>query len=118
MQTSVFLARLIGPVLVLVGISMLIDPASYVSMAAEFMKSPALLYLGAALGLLGGMALILTHNLWVADWRIIITLLGWVTLVDSISWLLFPRKVAAFWSPLLEVSGFPLIAGLVVVLLL
>ena len=30
-----------------------------------------------------GMAVILTHNVWVADWRVLITLLGWLTAIGG-----------------------------------
>ncbi len=117
MQTSYFLAKLIGPVLALVGISMLIDPAEYFSMAKDFMQQPALLYLAAVLGVLGGLAIVLTHNVWAFDWRVILTLLGWISIVDSASWMLLPKQVAAFWTPILEMGGFVPGAAVIVLLL-
>lgn len=117
MPTSVYLARLIGPPLVLVGASMLVDPAGYGAIAAEFLKSPSLLYFGGVLGLLGGVALVLAHNVWTADWRIIITLLGWISILDSVSWILFTQQAARFWSPLLAGGGWPLLGGAIVLLL-
>jgi hypothetical protein len=117
MQTSIFLARLIGPLLVLVAIGMLIDPGGYAALVAEFLKSPGLLYLGAGLGLVAGMALVLKHNVWEADWRVIITLLGWMTLIDSTSWLLVPQRAAAVWSPIVAAGWFIPLTGILVLLL-
>jgi len=47
----------------------------------EFIRSPTLLYLAGFLRLFGGLALVLTHNIWVLDWRLIIALVGWVNIV-------------------------------------
>lgn len=117
MQSSHFLAKLIGPVLALVGLSMLIDPAGYFAMATQFMKEPALLYLSAVLGVLGGLAIVLTHNVWAFDWRVILTLLGWISIIDSAMWLLFPKRLATFWTPILEAGGVvPVMAAIVLLL--
>ena len=117
MGTSLYLARLIGPVLLVVGASMLLDPAGYSAISRGMLDDPALIYLAAVLGLLGGVALVLAHNVWVADWRVVITLLGWVSILDSASWILARRQVQQFWSPWLEGSALALVGGAVVVLL-
>jgi len=42
------------------------------------------------LGIIIGLLHILAHNLWVKDWRIIITLFGWFSLLKGISQFAFP----------------------------
>ena len=116
-QISLYLARLLGPVLVAAGLGMMLDQAGYLAMAGEFLKSPALVYLAAVLGLLAGVALVLAHNVWAADWRVLITLLGWISILDSATWLLSPRQAAQFYAPLLASPALPLVAGAVVALL-
>jgi hypothetical protein len=117
MQASTYLARLIGPVLAILGLGMLFNAASYVALVDEFMRNPALLYFASALGLLAGIAVVLAHNVWTADWRVIITLLGWISIVDSASWILATDLVRRFWSPLVLTSAFAYAAGVLVLLL-
>jgi hypothetical protein len=117
MPNSTYLARLIGPPLAVVGAAMLLQPGVYLAAAAEFLKSPALLYLAAALGLLGGVALVLAHNVWATDWRIIITLLGWISIVDSALWLLLADRYVALWAGLMTGHALPYVAGAIVLLL-
>jgi hypothetical protein len=50
----------------------------------EFIRSPTLLYLASFLGLFGGLALVLTHNIWVLACRLIIALVGWVSIVRAV----------------------------------
>ena len=78
MQTSLFLAKLLGPVLFVTGIGLLANRAGYQAMAKEFLKSRALIYLAGLLALIPGIALVLVHNVWAADWRVLITLFGWL----------------------------------------
>jgi hypothetical protein len=111
MRQSVYLARLLGPALTIVGASILLYSAQFASIAEDILRSPALLFFASATGAIAGTAVVLAHNVWVADWRLIITLLGWITLLDSASWLLMQPVVEAFWSPLLDLPAVPLVGG-------
>ena len=95
---------------------MVLHPGIYVSAAAESLKGPALLYFAATLGLIGGVALLLAHNVWAADWRIIITLLGWISVADSTLWLLLADRYASLWSGMLAGHALPYVGGAIVLL--
>lgn len=84
MQASIFIARLLGPMFVVVAVALLTKPQMFRTIVPEFTGSPTLLYLAGFFGLLAGMALVLTHNVWAPDWRLIITLIGWFTLVRAL----------------------------------
>jgi hypothetical protein len=115
--TSTYLARLLGPALAVAGLALLLRPGAYLAAVAEFLRSPALLYLASILGLLGGIALVLAHNVWAADWRVIITLLGWISILDSASWILAPEQAERFWSPLTGSPLLPLWGGALTLLI-
>jgi hypothetical protein len=115
--SSTYLARLLGPVLAVVGLSMLLRPDAYLAAVADILRNPALLYAASVLGLLGGVALVLAHNVWAADWRVVITLLGWISILDSASWILAPEQAVRFWSPLTGSPLLPLWGGALVLLL-
>ena len=83
MATSVFLAKLIGPVLLVVAVGLFINTAGYRAMAQEFLRSPALVYLAGILTLTAGLAIVLNHNVWVANWPVLITILGWLAVVGG-----------------------------------
>ncbi len=94
MTASIFIARLLGPLFLLLGIAMLLKPAHFRAIMEDFLRRPAMIYLAGFFGLLGGIALVLTHNLWVADWRVIITLIGWITIVRALVAVYAPELVA------------------------
>jgi hypothetical protein len=92
MQTSVFLARLIGPVMLVVGLAVFANQRAFRDMAEEFLASRALLFLSGLLIMPMGLAIVLTHNVW-ADWRALITLFGWLHVIGGALRLLAPATV-------------------------
>jgi len=102
MQTSIFLAKLIGPIMVIVAAGVLLNRQSVDALAREILGSPALLFLLGFLDFAGGLAIVLVHNVWVADWRIIITLLGWLLMVRGAVRILIPDQVKPFGARMLR----------------
>ena len=78
MQTSIFLAKLIGPVMLAAAIGLLLNREAYRAMSRDFLDSPPLIYVSGVLVMTAGIAIVLYHNVWALDWRVIITLFGWM----------------------------------------
>lgn len=106
MTSSIFIAKLLGPLFIVAGIAFLLKAQMFREILQEFIRSPALLYLAGFFGLLGGLALVLTHNIWVLDWRLIVTLIGWVTIVRAVVTIFQPRWIVAAGSKLLDHRGY------------
>ncbi len=117
MQRSIYIAKLIGPIMLVVGLGMLLNGAVYRAVVAQFLQSYALIYLSGIAGMLIGLALVHAHNEWRADWRVIITLLGWLSLIGGIFRTLVPQEVAAIGSGLFANAATLMIAGFVVLVL-
>jgi len=100
MNTSRSLARLMGPILLVIGIGMafglMMEGAGYSSVLREFIANRALIFLTGILTLLAGVAIINVHNVWVPDWRVIVTVLGWLLVLRGIMLLVFPLTVQVF----------------------
>src|SRR5262249_18009083 len=94
--------KLIGPILLISGIAMLINRKSFDALANEILRSDLLIFVFGAIDLGLGLALVLTHNLWVGDWRIIITLLGWLMIVRGAARMLIPEQVKEFGKKLVK----------------
>jgi hypothetical protein len=111
MQTSVLIARLIGPVMLVVGIAVFINGRAFRSMAEDFMANHALMFLSGLLTMLGGVAIVVTHNVWTADWRGLITLLGWLTAIGGAIRLIAPEFVVQAGRAIMRQSYMPVAAG-------
>jgi hypothetical protein len=94
MSTSIFLARLIGPVMALVGVSLIVNGTTFRKMAEEALRSPALIFFSGMILLPAGLAVVLSHNRWVMDWPVIITLLGWVAVISGALRVFAPDRAA------------------------
>lgn len=117
MSTSIFLARLLGPFFLVIGVGLLLNREGFKQTANEFLASRAMIYIAGISAFVAGLAIILTHNLWTADWRVIITLFGWAGLIGGAVRILAPEQVAAIGRGVLEQTRLMAIAGIVIALI-
>ncbi|MFJ1267620.1 hypothetical protein ACD661_03495 [Legionella lytica] len=96
MDNSRFLAKAIGAYLLIVSLSMFINMNSFVSLVNEITKNEPLLFVTGFFTLIIGILLVLTHNLWVRDWRVIITLIAWLTLLKGASIIFHPAMLYTY----------------------
>jgi uncharacterized membrane protein len=113
MGNSVFLARLIGPLMLAVGIGVFVNDAIYRMLADEFLRSRALIYLSGLLTMTAGLAIILTHNVWRADWPVIITILGWLAAIAGAVRIIAPQGTERVGRQMLKHKHGLTIAGAV-----
>jgi hypothetical protein len=73
----------------------LINLSTYERMIAEALRPGILLYLSGLLSLLAGLAIINLHNTWRMDWRVIITVLGWLMTIGGIIRIVAPQITIA-----------------------
>jgi hypothetical protein len=110
-STSTYLARLIGPVLLAAAIGMFLNREGYKAMAQEFLRSPALLYLSGLLTMTAGVAIVLAHNLWVADWRVLITIFGWLGAIGGAARIALPGATKAVGERMLAKPTWMTVGG-------
>lgn len=120
MKTSIYISRLMGPVLLIIGIGMalgLLMETDYSSLMKEFIGNRAVIFLTGILALLAGVAIVNAHNVWVPDWRLIITILGWLLVLRGIMLLVFPEAVQSIGDHIVA-SGRGVMAGAAVTFVL
>ena len=91
MDASILLARLLGPLFLAAGAGLLINQEHYRQMLQRFLTDTALYYFSGTLALTAGVAILLFHNLWVADWRVLLTVIGWLSVAKGLTRLLLPK---------------------------
>lgn len=111
MSTSLFLARLIGPFFALVGLSVLVNAAAFRGIAKEFMKSPGLVFLSGLLTLPVGLAIVLAHNVWVADWPVLITIVGWLAIITGVIRIIATKRIIVIGKKVSANKNFPYIGA-------
>jgi hypothetical protein len=110
MTASTFIARIVGPVLVVMGIGLLVEGGTFAAIAGDFVQNGALIYLSGMIALAVGLAILNVHHIWVWDWRVVITIFGWLALIGGIFRILATSLVqrmadAAIANPRLVIVG-------------
>ena len=93
MPPATLIARLIGPVFAVIGAGILVNTSFYLNVAAEAVQVPSLLYLYGVLLLAAGVAMLNFYREWTRDWRVIVTILGWLFMISGLVRVLVPGMV-------------------------
>ena len=115
MDISIFLAKALGLYLVIVGAGMLINSEKFKQMLLPILKDPGMVLFTGFFALVVGIPMVVVHNLWVMDWRLIITLLAWLTLLKGVVRMFFPEFIINQTSIWIENKG--MYYGLVIFLI-
>lgn len=104
---SPFLGQLFGIYLVILGLGFLMHRERSKKAILATLESPALMFITGILTTLIGTAIVITHNTWPNSWEVLITLIGWLLLVQGAGRLLAPHIIARGFKAILH-KGFPL----------
>lgn len=92
---TIFLSRLLGLYCILCALSMVIrKPTIIETVTALLHDSPVMFILG-IFTLVAGLAMVLEHNIWSGAPAVIVTLLGWITLIKGLMFLFLPAAAEA-----------------------
>lgn len=94
MSSSRFIAGLIGPLMIGIAAAMLLNASMFHAMVDQLAQNYAIVFLMGMLGLVGGLSILRFHNIWSADWRVIITVFGWLAVIGGIGRMLLPDAAA------------------------
>jgi uncharacterized membrane protein len=111
MNTSIFLARLIGPIALVVGVALFMHADASKAMAQDFLHSTPLIFISGVAAMALGLAIVLSHNVWVADWRVLITIFGWFAAIGGAIRVLLPDTVRSIGQDMIESKVAMMVGG-------
>jgi len=91
MDITIFLARFWGSLFIILGLSSI--GAKLLGRIIKYTEERVITISTGYITFLLGLATVVANNLWVRDWRIAVTLLGWTTLFKGIEKIAFPERV-------------------------
>lgn len=103
---SVFLALVLGAYCFLTSAAMLVHREYYRKVVSEFLSSSPLLFWSGAMSLFFGLLIVVSHNIWVGHWRILITLIGWCLVTKGLFRLFFPSHFSKMAKNLINGRGY------------
>lgn len=107
------IAGLMGPLLLAIGIAMVINRDLFPTMAGQLTQNYGLVFIAGMLALVAGVAVVRVHNVWSGGWPVIVTVLGWLSIVGGLARMWFPQMAAPIANSLGGNSTALLVAGLV-----
>lgn len=93
MDTALLVAKLVGPIYLLVFLTVLTQPKFLPDMCKDFGKSPSAMYMGSLMALIIGLLIVNYHNVWVKDWTVLVTIIGWLALLKGVVIMLAPKHM-------------------------
>ncbi len=95
---TLFLSRLIGLYCIVAALAMLLRGPTLVDTVTLLLKDAPLMFFLGVVTLSAGLAMVLAHNLWSGGALVIIvTLIGWLTLIKGVLFLALTPEAEAAW---------------------
>ena len=94
MEHSLFLAKLLGVIFVVGPIIKTVRHKQFVEACTRAYESPTAVFVIGTLLFMVSTAFVLSHSVWVADWRLVVTLIGWLMLCISLLQVFLPQSMA------------------------
>lgn len=117
MDISIFLAKAFAIYFVIMGLIMLIRRKVFQEALTQLTNNRGSIFLIAIVTLILGIILVLFHPEFTKDWRSVITVLCWLTLLKGIVNLLIPEKMLLISQKLLANRVFYYIDGVIILAL-
>jgi hypothetical protein len=105
MELSLFLAQLLGLTVLIYGVLLFIKPQIVKGMIVEVGQSALMGACFSFIGIIGGLTIILSHNIWTLEWPVIITVLGWGALIKGILYFAAPHVLSGLGDSLYNTDG-------------
>lgn len=93
LDISLFLSKALGLYLVIISVGMLINAHTLKPILVEMLKSPGLMFVTGVIAMIIGVLIVISHNFWTLDWRVIITIIGWASLIKGTIRVVIPQYV-------------------------
>ena len=118
MPPAVLIARLIGPLFVAIGVGILLNAPFYVGSDRRGRRTARRWFTcRGSLSLLAGLAMLNAYRAWTADWRVVVTILGWLMVIAGIVRIVLPQVVTMLATTIYSGPTALAIAGAIVLVL-
>ncbi len=93
MNTSRFLSKVLGIYLIIISMMLFTNMHMNVSLIHALIGNAPLMYVTGFFTVILGLLMVVSHNIWEWNWRVIITIIAWIILLKGLSILFFPHMI-------------------------
>ena len=90
METSLFLAKVFGLYLIVTGLIAPFRRKDIMALVEQLFENRPLIFILSFLGFVIGLLLVVSHNVWLAGWPVVVTILAWLVLLKALVYLFLP----------------------------
>lgn len=116
-MATAFLATVIGWYLVVFGLLTLCRYEQLRGVVNDVLGHRGLLFIIAIITFILGLLMVVSHNIWIMGWPVIITVFAWLVLISGIMRLFFPDTVTRVGLSLSNNSTYMYISAVVLLLI-
>ena len=102
---SEFIARIVGPVYVIISFSLMVRLDTYRKIIVQFVAQEALSYLAGMSALALGVTILTVDFVWRADWTVLLTMLGCIATAKGAALVIAPKWLFRTYRRLLRAPG-------------
>ena len=99
-ELSVLIAKIASIMFLSIGVGAIFNRNLYRKIIDDTFKNAGIIGLFGFLSLIFGFLIINYHNIWVKDWTVMITVIGWIGLFKGIFLLAFPNALKKTCDPI------------------
>ncbi len=115
MATSKSIAALIGPTLVAGAAAVLLNLGAWPALVEQAFNDPALIFVSGFPLFVAGLAIVRAHNRCEEGWPVVVTVVGWLSLLGGLTRILFSTRLAPIAVAAVHTTG--VLPGVATVLL-
>jgi len=93
MELSILIAKITAVIYLSASLGGFFSRDYYRRLADDMYKNAALTYMMGFMAVIVGFLIVHYHNLWVRDWTVLITIIGWLSLIKGIIIIVFPKFI-------------------------
>jgi len=102
---AIWISKFLGPAILVLSIPMIVTPTSLRETTRRFLADSPLLLISGVLAMTAGLSIVNTHNVWVLDWTITVTLFGWALVLGGATRIVVPRTVDKVGRAMMALIG-------------
>ena len=113
---TLFFAQIMGLYLIIIAIILLARKNYYQHLLTNIKEGSSSVVVSSGFGLLIGLCVVLTHNIWLWETEVLVTLVGWGVVVKSVLWLSVPEYMVNMCKKIYGGIGYYLVIFITAVL--
>lgn len=117
MTNAELIASLAGPLLIAVAAALLVNRRTVAGLVTGTLNNPEFVFFSGIFTLLAGLAIVRAHNVWAAEWTLLVTILGWLCIVGGVIRLIWPERVSALRTSMMATENAVTVWALVTLVL-